>query len=223
MPDLPDPPDVEPGVHVCSTQLVPLYRKPWRDTRWSPANGAAFARAWFAGADRERYGALAIFPDNTFGLATNLSYGSGNITLLRVQEILRTFGHLQSPRLAQSVLRAMELVVNTPANRIVLVHNHPDGRRRPSRFDLVSTGMIQAAALFMGIELVDHLILVGLFEDEGFVSMREEGYLDDPVNLMDMLQERMEARYPRQGNSSGSSKGAPRRPSSSADGDAAIR
>jgi hypothetical protein len=223
---MPNPRDADPmedSVSICNTQLVRLYEKPWRDKRWSPANGAAFARDWFAGADRERYGALAILPDETFDLATNLSYGSGNITLLRVQEILRTFGHLQHPRMAHSIVRAMELVVNTPANRIVLIHNHPDGRREPSRFDKVSTGIIQAAALFMGIELVDHLILVGLFEDEGFVSMREAGYLDEPVNLMGMLQERMEARYPRQGNSSGSSRGAHRRPSSAADGEAAMR
>lgn len=67
------------------------------------------------------------------------------------------------------IKRALEL----HSTKLILVHNHPTGNCTPSQADLVSTKMLQQAALPMNIELSDHII-IGSF---GFYSMKDEGVL----------------------------------------------
>jgi DNA repair protein RadC len=45
------------------------------------------------------------------------------------------------------------------AARLVLAHNHPSGSAEPSELDIKSTRGLQALAVPMGLELVDHLIV----------------------------------------------------------------
>jgi len=56
---------------------------------------------------------------------------------------------------------------------IVLCHNHPSGRVRPSRADEVLTQKIKEAAKYFDIRVLDHIIV----SDEGYYSFADEGLL----------------------------------------------
>lgn len=57
---------------------------------------------------------------------------------------------------------------------IVLLHNHPSGDPSPSSEDVSSTERILKAGKLIGISLLDHIII----GTHGYVSLREEGYLN---------------------------------------------
>jgi DNA repair protein RadC len=56
---------------------------------------------------------------------------------------------------------------------IVLCHNHPSGRVRPSRADEILTQKIKEAAKYFDIRVLDHIIV----SDEGYYSFADEGLL----------------------------------------------
>lgn len=58
---------------------------------------------------------------------------------------------------------------------IILVHNHPSGDAAPSREDCLFTKRVQEAGNFMGIPLLDHIII----GDNTYVSLRERGILEE--------------------------------------------
>ena len=59
------------------------------------------------------------------------------------------------------------------AAAIVAVHNHPSGDPEPSAEDCTLTERLRDAALLLGIDLLDHVIVAR----EGYVSLRERGVL----------------------------------------------
>jgi len=59
------------------------------------------------------------------------------------------------------------------ATALILVHNHPSGNLSPSPLDVTMTQEVKSAALVLGIELHDHVI-VG---NGGWLSLRKEGLL----------------------------------------------
>ena len=59
------------------------------------------------------------------------------------------------------------------AAAVIIAHNHPSGSPVPSETDISSTGRVYECGNFLGIKLLDHII-VGY---EGCISMREEGIL----------------------------------------------
>lgn len=63
--------------------------------------------------------------------------------------------------------------IGTAAAYIILVHNHPSGDPSPSEEDVRLTKRIAQAALIMGIELVDHLIVA----TNGVYSFKQAGQL----------------------------------------------
>ena len=54
------------------------------------------------------------------------------------------------------------------ATSIVIVHNHPSGDTNPSTDDILLTGKIAEVGSWLGISLVDHIIV----SDESFTSMK---------------------------------------------------
>lgn len=76
--------------------------------------------------------------------------GTMNQTLIHPREIFKT-------------------AIKLSSHAILCVHNHPTGDSSPSKADLVATKKISEAALIMGIDLIDHLI-IGHNE---FYSIRE--------------------------------------------------
>lgn len=55
---------------------------------------------------------------------------------------------------------------------VLVAHNHPSGDPTPSRDDREATARLRAAGELLGIELLDHLILV----PGGLFSFREAGW-----------------------------------------------
>ncbi|MCA9699594.1 MAG: hypothetical protein KC431_18855, partial [Myxococcales bacterium] len=52
-------------------------------------------------------------------------------------------------------------------------HNHPSGDASPSEADVILTERMVRVGLFLGIPVIDHLVI----SDTGFVSMAELGLL----------------------------------------------
>ncbi len=59
------------------------------------------------------------------------------------------------------------------AHAIILSHNHPSGSLKPSENDIKITKEVKEAGKFLGIQLLDHLILT----EEGFYSFADEGLM----------------------------------------------
>jgi len=58
------------------------------------------------------------------------------------------------------------------AASLLLIHNHPSGDPNPSRDDISITEKLKSAGELMGITVLDHVII-----GEGYVSLKERGYL----------------------------------------------
>jgi DNA repair protein RadC len=59
------------------------------------------------------------------------------------------------------------------AVNIILCHNHPSGNLKPSRADEELTNKITAAARFLDIKVLDHIIV----SEDGYYSFADEGLL----------------------------------------------
>lgn len=63
-----------------------------------------------------------------------------------------------------------KVAVETLAQGIILVHNHPSGNCRPSQSDIKQTGELKKALALFDIALLDHIILA----DGSFYSFADE-------------------------------------------------
>lgn len=77
-------------------------------------------------------------------------------------------GSIISP--AEIMKRA--LLLNAPI--ILLTHNHPRGRTKPSSDDIKVTKQTSQAANLLGLQLTDHIIVGG---EDVFTSMLDEGLM----------------------------------------------
>lgn len=57
---------------------------------------------------------------------------------------------------------------------IIVGHNHPSGDLQESREDLLVTERLRAAAAYIGINVLDHII----FTSDSYVSLKEKGHCD---------------------------------------------
>ena len=67
-----------------------------------------------------------------------------------------------------SARKVMEIAFKRNATVVVLSHNHPGGSATPSDADLDATGILADTLHKVGIELMDHIIVV----DDDYVSLR---------------------------------------------------
>lgn len=63
--------------------------------------------------------------------------------------------------------------LQSKANSMILIHNHPSGTLRPSQADKLLTNKINDATKIMNIKVNDHII----FTDTAYYSFRDEGLL----------------------------------------------
>lgn len=59
------------------------------------------------------------------------------------------------------------------AQKVIVIHNHPSGHTKPSEHDKNATRKIKEALALLDIELVDHLIT----SPDSYFSFADEGYL----------------------------------------------
>ncbi|MFY0599538.1 MAG: DNA repair protein RadC [Cyclobacteriaceae bacterium] len=67
----------------------------------------------------------------------------------------------------------MKKALDELASKIILVHNHPSGNRKPSQADINLTQKLKEAGKVMDIPVVDHLI----FTDHGYFSFSDESIM----------------------------------------------
>ncbi len=63
--------------------------------------------------------------------------------------------------------------LETLASGVILCHNHPSGKLRPSRADIQLTKKLQAAGSVLDVQILDHLIVGG----RDYFSFADEGML----------------------------------------------
>ena len=56
---------------------------------------------------------------------------------------------------------------------IIIAHNHPSGEKQASNEDIASTKRLIEAGRILGIELLDHVIII----KQGYTSLKEQGVL----------------------------------------------
>jgi DNA repair protein RadC len=62
--------------------------------------------------------------------------------------------------------------IKRAAASVICVHNHPSGDTTPSSEDIELTKRLTAAGTIVGIEVLDHIIVV----HDRFCSMKEQGF-----------------------------------------------
>lgn len=63
-------------------------------------------------------------------------------------------------------------VLLSAANKFILVHNHPSGNIKPSKYDFEMTERIKKGSELLGLKFLDHIIVCG----EDYISIFNELY-----------------------------------------------
>lgn len=141
------------GARTPREKIVPSQRPPVSVQIKSPVF-MHYLKSHFAGAAEERLHATYCDGRGDYLHDEILTYGSVGFVATRARLL---FG------------RALAL----GASGLLLAHNHPSGRCRPSRDDLSATNRLRDIAAALDIVLHDHLILT----QNEIYSMRTGGYL----------------------------------------------
>lgn len=130
-----------------------MKTKELRSTRVRTSEEAAAMFDWIRTENREHFVALYLDARGHVLKRETISIGTATQCLIHPREVF-------SPAIE---VRAVALIV---------AHNHPSGDPTPSHDDRAATARLRAAGELLGIEMLDHLILV----PGGFFSFREAGF-----------------------------------------------
>ena len=122
----------------------------------SSEQAASVIRSYLAGTDREHLLALTLDTKNRLIGINTVSVGTLTSSLAHPREVFKA-----------------AILQNAAA--VVLAHNHPSGDPTPSQEDRMLTNRIKQAAEFLGIRLLDHIIVGD--GCERFFSFLDEGLL----------------------------------------------
>lgn len=118
----------------------------------SPALAAEAARKYYGSPDREIVSVLLLDARNRIIGANLVSVGTLDKSIVDPREVFKA-----------------AILANAAA--ILIIHNHPSGDPSPSRDDVVLTARLVEAGKFLGIRVLDHIIL-----GEGtYASLKEAG------------------------------------------------
>lgn len=153
-------PGVGPSVSFLLNFSAQLSARYFQDkTKARPVFGsnrafASYIQALFLGEVREAVYLVCL--DNNMRLinAVRLAEGSQSTVYISVDEVVRT-------------------AMGQGAKNVVLAHNHPSARLKPSDADLQLTQRCVAALALVEIELLDHFIVGG----DGYFSFAEHSYM----------------------------------------------
>ncbi|MBI2835055.1 MAG: DNA repair protein RadC, partial [Acidobacteria bacterium] len=120
----------------------------------SPREAAAHLIPQFGSRRVEHFGVLLLDIKRRVLRTTIVSMGTLDASVVHPREVFRE-------------------AASGGAAAIVVFHNHPSGDPTPSPDDVALTTRLVEAGEIMGIDVIDHLILV----DSGYFSFREMGRL----------------------------------------------
>lgn len=103
---------------------------------------------------KEHFKCILLNTRNGIIAVTDISMGTVNASIVHPREVFHD-------------------AIRHSATSVVLVHNHPSGNPEPSREDLAITERLVEVGRIVGIDVVDHVILVR----EGYLSFREKGLI----------------------------------------------
>lgn len=107
--------------------------------------------------DQETFHVLYLNVKHVVIEEKELFIGTANQTLVHTRDIFRD-------------------AVRNNAHALIVGHNHPSGDVSPSQQDIEMTKHIAKAGQLMGIELLDHIIIGKLYQND-FTSLKESGYI----------------------------------------------
>ena len=82
-------------------------------------------------------------------------------------------GRGSTSRVDVNIKEIFQLALRANASSVILAHNHPSGKPKPSRSDIEITKKVKEGGKLIDIEVHDHLI----FTSQGCTSLLEEGHL----------------------------------------------
>mgnify|MGYP002521608286 CR=1 FL=1 len=122
----------------------------------NPSDIYLLVKEFLEGFDREKLLVVCLNTKNQPINISTVSIGTLNTSLVHPREVFKT-------------------AILSNSSKIALAHNHPSGDVTPSKEDEFITKRIQQAGVILGIELIDHLIIV----DDEYFSFKENGFLDE--------------------------------------------
>jgi DNA repair protein RadC len=128
-------------------------RNPGRPVISSPEDVDGLLRGRIAHLDRENFVVVLLNTKNEVLGFPMVSVGTLSASLVHPREVFKP-------------------AIRASAAGVILAHNHPSGRVRPSREDCEVTRRLKEASEIIGIEVLDHVIL-----GDGYFSMKEHGIL----------------------------------------------
>lgn len=105
--------------------------------------------------DKEHFWTVGLTTRNTIKYIELVSLGILNASLVHPREVFRT-------------------AIMNAASSLILVHNHPSGDPEPSQEDLTLTRRLIDAGRVMGIEILDHIIVVCDSINRPYKSLKED-------------------------------------------------
>ena len=135
-------------------KLVREGRAAYSETVTAPAEAAAFFQKHISKSVQEQFVALFLNARNAPIGWREISRGSVSASIVHPRELF---------------LPAIQLA----ASSLIVAHNHPSGDPSPSKDDLELTRRLVKAGEILGIEVLDHLVIV----EGNFLSLKERGLM----------------------------------------------
>ncbi|PRQ04465.1 hypothetical protein ENSA5_06960 [Enhygromyxa salina] len=134
---------------------------PWDRQLQSPRDAEAFLRSLLHGAAQEHFVVIGLDARQRVRMVRTVGVGTLSRVEVHPREVFRP------------LLRA-------GMHSCLIAHNHPSGDATPSEADVVLTERMVRVGLFVGIPVIDHIVI----SDSGFVSLAELGLLPDELEAL---------------------------------------
>lgn len=120
----------------------------------SPKDAAKICKQVLENEDRENLIVLALDTKNNVNAINVVSIGSLNSSIVHPREVFKP-------------------LILANACSFIISHNHPSGNTTPSSEDINITKRLKECSKFMGIDLLDHIII----GNNEYISLKEEGLI----------------------------------------------
>lgn len=122
----------------------------------NPDTIASYLFDYFRDSYKEEFLVLLLDTKNRIIKTKRVSIGSLNQTLVHPREVFR-------------------FAIMENSNSIIISHNHPSGDPSPSKEDIAITKRLVEAGNFIGIKVLDHIII----GNDKYISLREKRFIED--------------------------------------------